>query len=116
MVVIISGSSPKPCNMAVPSWCVMTVVSTAAGSIFFGIDDIVISPADNLVHFQNSFALAVSIPAYSHTGKFVVLAEPIRDGKYGKAFVEGICPVQVNMNAEIDTEADILNWRSDAAG
>ena len=73
-----------------------------------GIDDIVISPADNLVHFQNSFALAVSIPTSIHAGKFVVLAEPIRDGKYGKAFVEGICPVQVNMNAEIDTEADIL--------
>ncbi len=75
-----------------------------------GISGILISPSTNLPEFQNNAALTGVTPATpTHTGKFVVAYEPIPAGAIGRAFVFGICPVQVNINTAGDKFADVKN-------
>lgn len=52
-------------------------------------------------------ALTVSTPTASDKGKIVILAEPIRAGELGLAFVSGACPVQVNITDATHKCADI---------
>lgn len=61
-----------------------------------GIDSPVIAPTDNEVEFKNHVAFKGVMPAVaSHTGRFVVLAEPIASGKIGRAFTAGVCPIKL---------------------
>jgi len=74
-----------------------------------GINAPVITPTDNLDQFLNRPALSGVIPtAANHWGKFVILAEPIRNGLLGLGWLSGVCPVKV----------DIVNanhWHADVA-
>jgi len=65
-----------------------------------GIDGPIISPAANETEFRSRVALKGVTPGESHIGKFVVLAEPLANGKIGKAFIAGACPVKIDVPDE----------------
>jgi hypothetical protein len=44
-----------------------------------------------------------------HTGSYVITAEPIKNNRPGRAFVFGICPVQINMLLANDDTADVAD-------
>jgi len=74
-----------------------------------GINTPVITPTDNLDEFRNRVALSGVVPtAANHWGKFVVLAEPIRNGLLGQAWLSGVCPVKVDV-------ANANHWHADIA-
>ncbi len=73
-----------------------------------GIDGVAIEASANLEEFQNRIVLSGATPTASdHTGRFVVLLEPIAAGAIGKAVVSGVCPVQVDVQKEEDQWADV---------
>jgi len=74
-----------------------------------GINTPLIQPADNLDQFVNRPALSGVTPtAANHWGKFGVLAEPIRNGALGEAWVSGVCPVKIDI-------ANANHWHADIA-
>jgi len=70
-----------------------------------GVSTIIISPTDNLLAFQNRPAFDVVIPTASHASKFVILIEPIRKDRIGKAMIAGVTPVQLDVQSETDENA-----------
>jgi len=68
-----------------------------------GIDGIVISPTDNLSEFQNRPALSCVAPTEDHADKFVILAEPVKDGCIGRAWATGTCVCRVYVHKEEHT-------------
>lgn len=63
-----------------------------------GIDTPIIDPASNDSEFKNRVALSCVTPAAdTHEGKFVILVEPLASGKIGRAYVAGVCPVQIDV-------------------
>lgn len=65
-------------------------------------------PHDALASFQAQVAIAGITPTADHTGKFAILLEPIRNGKLGRAAIDGVVVVRVKMNSEGDRYADVL--------
>lgn len=75
-----------------------------------GIDGVIITPDDSLIEFQNQVAFRGITPTTDdHTGKFVVCLDPLGDGQIGRAWVSGVCNVQVNVVAETDNFCDVKN-------
>ncbi len=72
-----------------------------------GVAGPLITPTDNAGEFQNRIALSGVVPTEDHAGRFVVLAEPVADGKIGKAWVHGTCQVRVAIADEAHTTADV---------
>lgn len=73
-----------------------------------GVSDVVIKPADNLDQFKNKVALVGVTPLEaSHLGRFVVLTEPLVVNAIGLAVAAGVCPVQLDVNADTDLFADV---------
>lgn len=80
-----------------------------------GINGLVFDANDNLARFKNASVILKGItPAEpTHVGKFVVLQEPIKKGKIGRAAIRGMTAVKVTMAAESDLTADIYaGWLS----
>ena len=80
-------------------------------SEILGIDAPVIHPVDNEEAFKNRVAVSGITPVHappayaprdkdSHVGRFVVLAEPVKSGKIGRAFAAGVCPVKIDVEAQ----------------
>jgi hypothetical protein len=68
----------------------------------------------NLQEFKNRVVLDCATPSISsHTGKFVVLAEPILSGKIGRAFVAGVFSAKVEIIAADDGYADVKDSASE---
>lgn len=66
-----------------------------------GVDAPIIDPSTNEEEFRNRVALSCITPAAdTHEGKFVVLAEPIANGKIGRAYAAGVCPVKIDVPDE----------------
>jgi hypothetical protein len=66
-----------------------------------GIGDPIITPTDNVEAFKNQVAFVGETPAVpDHLGRFVILLEPIADGKIGQALVAGVCPVMLDVPDE----------------
>lgn len=72
-----------------------------------GIDSPLIAPDVNEAEFVNHCAVAGVTPAAEHAGRFVILTEPLEDGKIGLAWVSGACPVQISMQTATDSLADV---------
>ena len=73
-----------------------------------GIDSPLISPTDNEDAFKNKVVLSGVTPASAdHLGRFVVLLEPLADGKVGMACVAGVCVVHVDVQHDSHQFADI---------
>lgn len=71
-----------------------------------GIAGPLIDPSDNLPEFQRLLAVRGDTPAAEHAGRFVILLEPLNAGSIGRACIDGVCAVQVEMTAETDGYAD----------
>jgi hypothetical protein len=72
-----------------------------------GIDGPIIDPVDSQREFKNQTAVNGVLPTAEHAGRFVVLLEPLKAGKLGRAWASGVCPVQVQMSAPWHTHVDI---------
>jgi len=83
-----------------------------------GINTPVITPADNLQHFQNHVVQSVVTPTTSsHQGQFVVLLEPIASGQIGRAYVSGVCPARLYLQSSAVTDvraAEVRNGNTDS--
>jgi len=79
------------------------LVKNATGSdqnrfAVLGIDVPVITPAENEDQFKNQVAMCGILPDEDqHIGRFVVLAEPLRDGAIGRGYAAGVCPVRLSV-------------------
>lgn len=66
-----------------------------------GLNGIVISPTDNEREFRSRLVMSGVTPSKaSHRGRFCVLAEPIKQGRIGRAYVDSFCPVRLNVQGE----------------
>jgi hypothetical protein len=76
-----------------------------------GIDNVVITPTDNANEFKSKQALLGAAPSTTNhaSGKFVICAEPIANGKIGRAYVSGACVVKVNVTDESHSFADVAD-------
>ena len=75
-----------------------------------GASGVVFTPTDNLDGFKSQFVLTGIAPMVaSHIGRFVVLQEPVADGKIGRAIISGATPVHLNVDDEAFGWADVLN-------
>ena len=64
-----------------------------------GIDSPVITPTVNLQAFKNDVALVGVVPAQAvHSGRFVILLEPLAAGAIGRGFCAGVCPARVQVD------------------
>ncbi len=97
----------------------IVLVKNASGSDrgrfnVLGIDSPIFTPTDNEEEFKNKVALSCVTPAAAgHTGKFVILMEPIANNEIGLACVHGVCPVKINITDEDQQYADISNGETD---
>lgn len=75
-----------------------------------GIDAPIVGPTDNEHQFTSRVGLdGVTPEEGTHEGRFVILAEPIADGKIGRAWISGTAVVKVDVQYETDGYADILD-------
>jgi|GEM_PF-2360075 len=73
-----------------------------------GIDGILYGPDDNKTEFQNNPSLTGVTPVETeHFGNFVICAEPIADGAVGRAWIIGVCSVQIDIQNVADGFADV---------
>ena len=73
-----------------------------------GIKEPVISASDNEDQFKNRVALKGETPSEDdHTGRFVILLEPLKSDGIGMAMALGICPVKLTVDNEDHTYADV---------
>ena len=75
-----------------------------------GISAPAILPATSLAGFQRNLVLDCVTPALAtHAGKFVILAEPIKTGAMGVAFITGVVQVKINVTDAAHPFADVKN-------
>ncbi len=73
-----------------------------------GINAPVFLPTDHLEEFQRQVAIACVEPVIDeHADRFVILSEPVRAGAIGRAWVSGVCPVQVVVDDETFMFAEV---------
>jgi hypothetical protein len=85
-----------------------TSVSDVARFGVLGIDQPLFTPTANIEEFKNRVVLQCSSPSVaSHTGKFVIAAEPIASGQIGTAFITGVCVAKVEITSANDVYADV---------
>jgi hypothetical protein len=99
-------------QLATPAPGVVRVKNTTDAPVdrfaVLGIDEPLYGPSDNLLEFQNCFALeGVTPDASQHTGRFVILAEPLPVGAIGRGYIYGVCPVRVNVTDAEHAFADV---------
>jgi hypothetical protein len=87
--------------------CKNTSGSDVARFGVLGIAGVIITPADNLDSFQSQVAVTGTTPTADHRGRFVVCLEPIAAGAIGRAWISGVCQVQVNITDATHTHCDI---------
>ena len=76
-----------------------------------GIGGVEVLPADDFAEFHSRSVFTGEIPTTaSHAnGRFAILAEPIADGEYGRAYINNIAVVQINVTDEAHCFADIAD-------
>jgi hypothetical protein len=75
-----------------------------------GITDSVLDPTYSLNEWKCKIVFEGDTPATpDHYGKFVILAQPLKNGQIGWGFVSGICVVQVDYTYNDSPYADIKN-------
>jgi hypothetical protein len=74
-----------------------------------GIPGPVLTPTDNIESFKNRVVVVGDVPGASDSGRFVILAEPIADGSFGRAYIDGVCPARVEMDDESHGFADVTD-------
>lgn len=75
-----------------------------------GISGVIVTPAASLSQFQNKNAFTGVTPTTaSHLGKFVICLDAIKNGQIGRAWVSGVCAVQINITDTSHKFADVKN-------
>ena len=75
-----------------------------------GIDSPIITPASHLREFKNQVALGGVKPKHpDHFGRFLILLDPLRAGKIGRAWASGVCPAYIVVEDECHEFADVQN-------
>jgi len=75
-----------------------------------GISGVIFTPTDSLATFQDQVAVTGVTPTTaSHVGKFVVLLDPIANGKVGRGWIAGVCQVQVDVTDTAHKFCDVRN-------
>jgi len=76
-----------------------------------GIEDVLFDPTDDEDAFlREPFAFEGRTPDEDkHAGQFVILAEPIAGQKIGRAYIQGLTPVKIEVTDEAHTYADVLD-------
>lgn len=106
----------NPLDMALPANRVLVRNDTGSTRNRFdvlGINGVVVSPTDNEESFLRQVIFkGVSPTDFNHQAKFIVLAEPLANGKIGRAYAApAICTVKVAATADETglSHADINN-------
>jgi len=73
-----------------------------------GISGPVITPTANADAFKERVALKGIVPTAAHTGRFVVLLEPVTNGAIGRGVVAGVTIARVKIASEAHTLAEVL--------
>lgn len=83
-----------------------------------GIDGVLFDKADNEHEFRYNTTLDGALPlSKSHTGKYVILAEPIESGKIGRAYAAGsICAAKIDVISSEHQWAEIVDSDADQLG
>ena len=79
-----------------------------------GIDSPIILPAVNDREFKNQVAINVVLPTENHAGQFVILLDPMRAGRMGRAWVSGVCPARIDVDEDWHQYVDIDAGNTDA--
>jgi hypothetical protein len=80
-----------------------------------GIDEPIILPADNENRFAMQVALKCVLPSAGGSseddsrGRFVICAEPIANGKIGRAFIAGVCACKLQDNSGSNSFVEIID-------
>lgn len=73
-----------------------------------GISGVVFTPTDSLPAFQDQVAFTGVTPTTaSHKGKFLVCLDPISNGKVGRAWIAGVCQVDIDVTDASHLFADV---------
>ncbi len=72
-----------------------------------GLQSPIIQPADKLREFKNQVAINGVLPAGESFGRFCILLDPLKNDKIGRAWVSGVCPVQIEVEQDWHRYADI---------
>jgi hypothetical protein len=79
-----------------------------------GIYSPIILPSVNDREFKNQVAINVVLPTEDHSGQFVILLDPMRAGRMGRAWVSGVCPARINVDEDWHQYVDIEASNSNA--
>ena len=112
------GRTPQPAHRV--SGVVLLKNASGADQDRFavlGIDAPIILPGDSESggheeEFKRQVALSCVVPVVpTHTGRFVILAEPLADGAIGRAYVVGVCVVRLRVSHNLNTgmQADVVD-------
>ncbi len=75
-----------------------------------GVDSAIVTPTGNLDAFKDRVALAGVTPlASQHTGRFVVLLEPLAASEIGRACASGVVQVRLNVQDDGTDYADVAD-------
>lgn len=86
--------------------------SDLARNAVVGINSPIILPGDHLDEFLRQVALTVVTPTkdqHAAAGHFAVLLDPLPATGIGRAYVSGICPVQIDLLDEEHTTAGVID-------
>lgn len=72
-----------------------------------GLSTVLVTPSDKATEFASRFAFNAVLPDSTHSRKFVVLQEPIKNGAFGRAMVLGVTPVLVKRLRAFSTRVGI---------
>ena len=80
-----------------------------------GVNSVLTLPSDNLQAFKNGTVLNGIKPAkLDHSGgRIAILNEPIPAGRIGRAYVSGVCPVQIDMISESHRTAEVKEMQAE---
>jgi len=72
-----------------------------------GISGTIVKPSDNADAFKERVALKGVSPGSEHVGRFAVLLEPLAQDAIGRACVDGVCAVKVEVVDEAHVFAEV---------
>ena len=91
-----------------PNQHLLPIKNLAGGDVerfgILAIDSVLIDPDDSLPEFQGRPGFTGITPGVIHSGRFVVAAEPIPEGKVGLCYASGVCITRVYIPASGDFE------------
>ncbi len=79
-----------------------------------GLDGPIIAPADDPDGFLQAVTFRGVVPGSGHAGRFAILLEPAPADQVVRAFVAGVCQVQIDVIDEAHTCAEVATGETDA--